>query len=90
MVDLDEDQTYSRWVEWVKRTWAKKHGSKFNFFGKNKTGSIYFKDMNFYKLKQKYLLGCKEGSHKQQLCEIDKLFREKWNIEPIYKSFILS
>jgi hypothetical protein len=80
------DLTYTRWVEWVKRTWGCKHGVKFNFFGRNKTGAIYFKDEEFAKEKEQYLLGNKEGSHKQALSKIDKLFREKYNIQPIYKS----
>lgn len=77
-------QTYSRYIEWVKRTWASYHGTNFKFFGKNKIGSVYFKDAEFYEKKLDYLKGNKDGTHKQELVACDKLFRDKYGLEQLY------
>lgn len=80
-VDL---QTHSRYVEWVKRTWSKFHGTNFKFYGKNKTGAIYFKNAEFYEEKKEYILGKKEGSHKQALVDADVIYRQQVGLQPFY------
>ena len=80
-VDL---QTHSRYVEWVKRTWSKFHGTNFKFYCKNKMGAIYFFNAEKFEEKKQYILGKKDSTHKQALVEADVVWRKQIGVEPFY------
>ena len=79
-------QPYTRWIEWVKRTFNPYVGTTFQWFMKNKKGAIYFKDLDFVQGKILYMKGEKTGEHKQALCASDVEFRKKHALLPMYSS----
>lgn len=85
LIRRQDNRTFAEYNQNIKRKFGAMHGTKFKFFGANKTGSTYYKGQEFAKNKLKYLAGVKEGKHKQSLAEIDIVWREWWGLQPIYK-----